>query len=251
MPSATVDAALADLFYGLEDRGVFAGATIVLTASQGEEHREHGYLGHAWTLFEEVLRVPLLVLSPELSPQRVAEPVSLVELSASLLTLAGIASTEHSDGDSFLRRSGDRLSVGPSNRPKIAELVIRERCIHRAVLDGDWKYVRTLADCPVVERRSIAADYPARLKGAVEGTLVLPEIWGQPISESLFDLANDPEELSDLTATEGERLAHMRGILDNYGAWCRENALQPGEAVAPADLIDPAQAERLESLGYL
>lgn len=248
---ATVDEALEALWAGLEERAVLGSTTVVVTASQGEEHLDHGYLGHAWTLFEEVLWVPLLVRSPDVDPQRILDPVSLVELAPSLLNLVGLELLEHTDGDAFLRRRAGRLIVAPSNRPKIAELVIRERCIHRAVLDGRWKYVRTEAECPVSERRSIAADYPARLRGAAEGDIVLPDVWGEAISEELFDLDQDPGEENDLAASETERLARLRGVLDNYASWCAQNALQPGEAVAPAEIADPAQTERLESLGYL
>ena len=253
---AAVDEAIEALVAGLEEQGVLAETTLVVTASQGEEHLDHGYLGHAWTLFEEVLRVPLLIRSAQLEPQRINEPVSLVEISPSLLTLAGIESTEHSDGDSFLRRgsargSDSQLQVGPSNRPKIAELVIAERCIHRAVLDGDWKYIQSTTDCPVAERRAIAADYPTRLLGAADGTLILPDIWGEPVAEHLFQLADDPGERNNLADSQPDQLDRMRAVLSNYASWCRENALSPGEAIAPANMADPATTERLESLGYL
>jgi arylsulfatase A-like enzyme len=248
---ATVDAGLELLVRGLEERRLGSSA-IVVTASQGEELLDHGWWGHAWTLHEEVLRVPLLLRAPGLDAAPIAEPVSLVDLSPSLLTLAGLdGGALDGDGDAFLRADESGLRLHAAGRPKIAELVIRERCVHRAVLDGHWKYVATVVDCPLGERRAIAADYPNRLKGMAQGSLVVPEVWGPPLRESIYDLAADPGESRDLAAESADRRTELRRVLENYAARVREHGLAGAKPVAPADLVDPDQVERLESLGYL
>ncbi|MDX1385223.1 MAG: sulfatase-like hydrolase/transferase, partial [Thermoanaerobaculia bacterium] len=217
-----------------------------------EELLDHGWWGHAWTLHEEVLRVPLLLRSPGLAPRRVDTAVSLVDLLPTLLALAGLPLDDvESDGDGFARRTGDGPELRAAGRPKIAELVIRERCIHRAVLDPPWKYIATALDCPIGERRAIAADYPNRLRAIADGSLEAPDIWAAPVAERLYDLGADPRETEDLSATEPARLAEMRRVLANYEAYAKEHGLTGAAAVAPTELIDPAQAERLESLGYL
>ena len=249
---AAVDRGLEELFAGLEQRDLLAETLVVITASQGEELLDHGWWGHAWTLFEEVLHVPLLLIGPGLAPGRVTEPVSLVDLGPSLLIAAGLdAQAVASDGDPFLRRSDEGFQVRAAGRAKIAELVIRERCIHRAVLAGTWKYIATTLDCPPGERRAIAADYPNRLRAAADGSVASPDEWAPPRRELVFDLAGDPSETSDLSAEAPERLAELRRVLDNYAVHVREHGLAGTAAMAPADLIDPDQAERLESLGYL
>ena len=248
---ATVDAGLEQLLQGLEKRELLGRSALIVTASQGEELLDHGWWGHAWTLHEEVLHVPLLLRVPGLAAARVAEPVSMVDLSPSLLALVGIDAPAGGDGDAFLRADAGELRVRPAGGPKIAELVIRERCVHRAVLKDGWKYVATVVDCPLGERRAIAADYPNRLRGMADGSLATPDPWAPPMREALFDLTADPRESTDLSAEAVERLAELRRVLDNYAAHVREHGLAGAEAVAPADLIDPDQAERLESLGYL
>jgi len=40
-------------------------------------------------------------------------------------------------------------------------------------------------------------------------------------------------------------------VLERYEAFCLQHGLDAAEAVAPQQLMDPADAERLESLGYL
>ncbi|RLB45316.1 MAG: hypothetical protein DRJ42_30200, partial [Deltaproteobacteria bacterium] len=60
---------------------VLAGETIVVvTADHGEEFRDHGGVYHGFTLYEEQVRVPLLIRAPGLAPRRIAAPVELVDV---------------------------------------------------------------------------------------------------------------------------------------------------------------------------
>ena len=248
---AAVDAGIEALVTGLETRGLLEETIVVVTASQGEELLDHGWWGHAWTLHEEVLRVPLLLRAPDISPQRVSEAVSLVDLLPTLLILSGLPIDDvDSEGDAFARLGENGPELRPAGRPKIAELVIKERCIHRAVLDPPFKYVATSVDCPLGERRAIAADYPSRLRAMADGTVEAPALWGNATVEAIYDLSSDPGEVHNL-AENAELLARLRRVLDNYAAYTREHGLVGAKAAIPAELIDPAQAERLESLGYL
>ncbi|MEE2776292.1 MAG: sulfatase [Acidobacteriota bacterium] len=249
---AAVDAGIEALVAGLDERGLFDDTILVVTASQGEELLDHGWWGHAWTLHEEVLRVPLLLRMKELGARRVREAVSLVDLLPTLIALVGLATDDiESEGDAFARIGERGPELRPAGRPKIAELIIKERCIHRAVLDPPLKYIATSLDCPLGERRAIAADYPNRLRGIADGTVAEPELWAEPTREAVFNLATDPRERTNLAEDGEEALATFRRVLDNYAAYTREHGLVGAKAAIPADLIDPEQAERLESLGYL
>ncbi|MCH9646970.1 MAG: sulfatase [Deltaproteobacteria bacterium] len=68
----------------------FRDGVICFTADHGEEFLEHGYLGHGFNLHAETLRVPLVLVHPNLSAgQRIDRAVSLVDLAPTLLTLVG------------------------------------------------------------------------------------------------------------------------------------------------------------------
>ncbi len=58
------DANLGRILDRLRARGLYEDALIVSTADHGEVLFEHGYFGHGHTLFEEELRVPLVVKLP-------------------------------------------------------------------------------------------------------------------------------------------------------------------------------------------
>jgi hypothetical protein len=62
------------------------GTVVVVTADHGEEFSEHGGRYHGTTVYEEQVRVPLVVRAPGLlPPHRVSEPVQLVDLLPTVL----------------------------------------------------------------------------------------------------------------------------------------------------------------------
>lgn len=61
----------------------------VVFADHGEELWDHGGFEHGHTLFDELLRVPLIVKAPGLPAGRVTEPVSLLDVTPTVLDLLG------------------------------------------------------------------------------------------------------------------------------------------------------------------
>jgi len=67
-------------------RKVRPGALVIVTADHGEEFGEHGGRYHGTTVYEEQVRVPLIVNAPGLlAPRRVPQPVQLVDLLPTVL----------------------------------------------------------------------------------------------------------------------------------------------------------------------
>jgi arylsulfatase len=79
------------LLDALEGRGLTGRTAVVLTADHGEEFWEHGGVEHGRTLYDEVLRVPLVVV-PAGGVQRAvrAEMSTVVDVAPTLLALAGV-----------------------------------------------------------------------------------------------------------------------------------------------------------------
>jgi len=91
-------------------------ATVVFFGDHGEEFWEHGGIEHGHTLYDELLRVPLIIASKGLAPARVAEPVSLLDVTPTLLELLGLPADEHSTGRSLLPLMS-AASAGPEPPP--------------------------------------------------------------------------------------------------------------------------------------
>ena len=238
---------------GLEEQGKLDRTTIVITSNHGEEFLEHGYVGNAWTLFDEVLHVPLIVWAPgAVEPGRIGSRVSLVDLAPTLLNLFEIsAEVAGLDGEALFASKGDRFAFRPPEKPQIAELVIRERAIVRSVVVGDWKYIASSNWAPPGERYSVATGFRELTKGMQDGTIEPPPPWGAGGFEALYNLKDDPDEAVNLLDKGGDALERVRGALAAYEKYCAENALEPRDAVGVHDVLDPDEIEDLESLGYL
>jgi hypothetical protein len=68
-------------------------ATVVFFADHGEEFFDHGDLEHGHSLYDELLRVPLMLWSPDLAPRRIAAPASLLDITPTLLEMLGFPTT--------------------------------------------------------------------------------------------------------------------------------------------------------------
>jgi arylsulfatase A-like enzyme len=178
-----VDGMLTDLLATYEREGLLTNTLVIVTSDHGEAFGEHGMLGHGRQLFDELVRVPLVMRGPPPfdKPQRWEGSVGLVDLLPTLLEWLGAPVSTPLDGASFL---ADLRVAGP-DRPVIAQL-IRER-LHTGEDTDTW----------VTSVRSRAWKYVAELDHE-EGTLV----------ERAFDLRSDPEEQRNL-ADAGGRLREM------------------------------------------
>src|SRR5262249_20325415 len=75
---------------------------IVLTADHGEGVGEHGAYFHGREIWEEIVRVPLLVHVPGLKPRRIKRRVAHVDLAPTILDLAGLPPDPGARGRSLL-----------------------------------------------------------------------------------------------------------------------------------------------------
>lgn len=96
---ALVDAAVAPL---LETEGLGERLVIVVSADHGEAFGEHNTFFHATTLYEELVRVPLLVRLPGRQGSRVETPVSLMDMAPTLLDLFGATTPGSFVGESLV-----------------------------------------------------------------------------------------------------------------------------------------------------
>ena len=88
---AYLDSQLGRLFAELERRGLLDNTLVIVASDHGDEFAEHGAVDHGSTLYRFALEVPLVVRFPGHVPagRRVAQPVSLRNLAATVLELVG------------------------------------------------------------------------------------------------------------------------------------------------------------------
>jgi len=155
---AWTDAAVGALLELFEQRRGLAHTLVVIAADHGEEFFEHGDRGHRNTLFDEVLRVPLLIAPPDLgprasgagAPRAVAGQVTLSDLLPTVVDYAGAALPEGIHGRSL--RPWLEGGALPERAAVSSLLVRREQpgvesqlWLTQALRTPREKYVRTLS----------------------------------------------------------------------------------------------------------
>lgn len=85
---AAADATVGELLKLMDRRK--PGAVTIVTADHGEEFGDHGGRYHGSSVYEEQVRVPLVVVGPGVKPQRVSEVVQTIDLLPTVLSALAV-----------------------------------------------------------------------------------------------------------------------------------------------------------------
>ncbi len=210
----------------LERLGLDDTTIVVVTSDHGEEFAEHGNFFHSHTVYDEVIRVPIILRAPGLvrPGQRIEDQLSLIDLAPTLLDLVGIDTPKAMQGQSVSALlSGAHNLLGMRVRYMEGPMVSKFRGNEGRLIgarDGFYKYI-----------------------GYENGSA----------PTEIYDLKKDPGETRNLAANlwlqkQGQQL------LDRY-----RDLLRAGQAAAAAEEAaaaeieepDPAVQRKLQALGYV
>jgi choline-sulfatase len=85
----------------LDGSPIGARTVVVLTGDHGEAFGEHGELFHGREVWDEIVRVPLIIRVPGAKPRRIRRRVSHVDLAPTVLDLAGLDADPGARGQSL------------------------------------------------------------------------------------------------------------------------------------------------------
>jgi choline-sulfatase len=144
---AYVDLWVKKLFDALEDAGLSKDTAIVVMADHGEAWGEHKAYFHGQDLFDEQLRVPLIIAVPGQKPRVISEDVSLVDVAPTLLDLVGAPIPAGMRGRSLLPLVEGTGTAAPPH-PIFAELMPATAWPHQAamIVDGGHKLIHRISD---------------------------------------------------------------------------------------------------------
>ncbi len=210
------DRQLERLFQEMKRLGVFQNALVVVTSDHGEEFLDHGQWEHQKTLYEEQLRVPLLIKFPNaaMGSRRVSGQVSLVDVAPTVLAALGVPAPPTFEGRSLL---------DAARGSEVAEAEAWAETEH--TIDGSRK---------IAVRRGAS------------GTKSIFTLTESDIKIELFDLGRDPRETERLD--DGGSREALEGRLAAYLA--EAEARRRGKSPPEVEL-DPKALERLRFLGYV
>ncbi len=166
----------------LRAAGLAENTIVVVMADHGEAFGEHRFAGermyfHGQTLYDELLRVPLVIHVPGLAPRTVELPTMLIDLGPTLIDLFGAEPPGSMQGRSLVPAM---QGAAMSERPVYAELLPAPSWDHkwRVAISGGYK---------LLDKQS---------EGSVE----------------LFDLAHDPTEQKNLADADASRVRELRAL---------------------------------------
>jgi len=150
---------------------------LVISADHGESFGEHGMFKHAFEIWESLVRIPLMVIAPGIEPKRIHEARSHIDLAPTVLELMGVPPIDGFQGQSLVPELYGAKPL--SHEPILLELAEDTNNAHRqAIIVGDYKLI--LFDSGKV---------------------------------ALFDLKNDPDELSDLSTKNKDKAKELQLLL--------------------------------------
>ncbi len=200
----------------IETLGALEDTLIVVTNDHGEELQDHGKFGHGHSLFDELLRAPLLMHYPGLFPagNHMAEAVENVDVTPTILDALGLDPMAAADGLSLLPLVQGKAVQRPYYA--VSEFLDGRRAVHV----GKWKLMRS------------------------SSTFI-----------NVFDMEKDPGELNDLSkeALIARRMCEVHlgeGLATPDKSKRQQDIIVRRQFKAGEADIDPVMRKQLEALGY-
>ena len=236
------DDLLAKVLQMLSEGELAENTLTIIVGDHGEGLGEHGFMGHSFVTYEELIHVPLVVRLPERKAggQRVSATVSTRRVFHTILDMAGIQvfETEHRPATDVKQLSLVRTIHGKDPEH---ELVFSEAYAPDTFLTMSTNHAPHLIEqfhCRL-NRRAVYA-----------GQQKLARIDG--VSDEIFDVQADPAELHDLAQEQPEAVSKLVGKLDAFMRKALARRPDNWEVNQSINLEeDENLMKQLRALGYL
>ena len=211
-----------DLTFGqlldqLKQNGIYDNSLILFTADHGEEFLDHNWFGHGKTLYNEQLRIPLIIKSDAINKGRFNDNVQLADIVPTMLDILGIDTPYALDGASLIGKTALK------GRPIFAEEAHSGNYL-RSLIIGKDKFIFNLAS-----------------------TKYLHIPWRVVYPQELYELEQDPGERKNLFDKMEILSAFMKHELAD--AYSRQPSGLDVEAETTE--LTEKQKEHLRGLGYI
>jgi arylsulfatase A-like enzyme len=215
-----IDDSLTRFWSFLKKTGIYDSSFIIIVSDHGEGLGEHNYYYHGRNVYEEQMRVPMIIRFPrgDHAGKRVDQMVTLLDVFPSILDFLGIPELPYSSGKSFLG-------------------------LIRGKTDHTREYVHYERRWYPEKKPKGTTNWESGQKFGVRGKR-WKYIWHSERSAQLYDLEIDPHELNNIAPHHPDKAAAMEKELEHYKKLVKKNKVFPQE-------IDQETKEQLESLGYL
>jgi uncharacterized sulfatase len=229
------------MFRELHHTGLLENTLVIIVSDHGESHGDHNFVGHAFVIYNELVRVPLIIHYPPMFPagKRVGTTISTRRLFHTILEAAGIAYEGYGHTAHELSLARTAKDTDPDDEVVVAE------------------GFPPLNFIEVVERNDPEAIESFRLRkmrrAIYEGGYKLITVADRP--DGLYRIASDPYEANNLLTNgalgHAGELLRLEQMLEEHVAL----AVAQSDGTTVSTEIDfsenPELLERLRGLGYI
>jgi len=211
-------------FEFLKERNYYDNALIIVTADHGEELFDHGGFSHGFSLYDELLHVPLFVKKPfQKTGVVVSDRVTLADVYPTIMDVLDLEAPRHIDGVSFAHllaggKAAGRTAEAASRPPDLYSVSWPGRCVGQAILDWPWKLIR------------VESNY--------EGT---------KDASFLFNLEGDPHETDNQAESRPDLVKELSDRMRERAAAYYGTGANYSQVIK----LDQETTESLKALGYL
>ena len=215
----------------LKKKKLWDHTLLIVVSDHGEELYEHGGWAHDQSLYEELVRVPMIWRFPDLKSRRrrIAYPANLIDLVPTLAEYLG--HPEIAAGARGVSLMPAVLERSPQQQPKAFISSVR---INYRKYFKPWKIERGDFNINVYRGNHKA-------------------IWNvEPDQVELYDLSADPTEQNNLAAERAQLAQQLRQVARDWLAARPDFSFTAAADQLPTlDALDQDTRERLRALGYI
>ena len=209
----------------LAARGLDRSTLVVVTSDHGEEFLDHGSWEHQKTLYEEVVRVPLVFAGPGIPARVEKTPASLLDVMPTVLGWAGRPVPLGAAGRNLLAPPAEREGYGETDHT-----VERTHKLFLRAGQSRWKAILTLdktgGKVLGEEWYDLAAD-PAERRNAPPPPAIAESIRQRALARWRGGRSQEPARPVCLTAEQAERLRALGYVDGAAGGPCPADAAVP------------------------
>ncbi|MEM9951907.1 MAG: sulfatase-like hydrolase/transferase [Chloroflexota bacterium] len=232
------DVHLGRLFNYLEKSGTLDNTMVVIAADHGEGHGEHGYKGHSFVVYQELVHVPLIIRYPERFPQgkNITTNVSTRRLFHTILDVTDTPAPLADDNPNADVK-GLSLISSLNGRPDTERGVAFAEAYPPLTLLNLLKPRKP----ELIDRLNLTSIRRGVYEGDHKLALVEDRV------ENLFNVADDPAEEVDIHEQKPELAHELQGKITEF---VQDAVAQRTDSVDNGNVSDDV-IDNLRALGYI
>ncbi len=182
---ALLDEKIGEIFEKLKEMDIYDHTLIIITADHGESFGEHNLMLHGVSLYEDNIRVPLIIKYPFHDKQKevIDHPVSLSGIVPTILSYLSIEIPDYIQGSPFISRNKQKIIAQNFRDPSWNQRERTKRFDQDLIslIVGDYKYIKSVGG-----------------------------------EDKLFNIEGDPGETNNLIGGKALIAENIKKILEGY-----------------------------------